>query len=88
VAQAQDFLGAILGRREVASNFWTGYQTMLVCDAVQQAAAQGRPVDIAALDAGVACGSTRCHGGEYHTGFWVHGAAARGEPGGHRRRAG
>ena len=41
----------------------------------------------AALDAGVACGSTRCHGGEYHTGFWVHGAAARGEPGGHRRQA-
>jgi predicted dehydrogenase len=51
VAQAQDFLGAILGGREVASNFWTGYQTMLVCDAVQQAASQRRPVDIAALDA-------------------------------------
>ena len=51
VAQAQDFLGAILGRREVASNFWTGYQTMLVCDAVQQAAAERHPVDIAALDA-------------------------------------
>ena len=51
MAQAQDFLGAILGRREVASNFWTGYQTMLVCDAVQQAAAERHPVDIAALDA-------------------------------------
>jgi predicted dehydrogenase len=51
VAQAQDFLVAILGRRQVASNFWTGYQTMLVCDAVQQAAAERRPVDIAALDA-------------------------------------
>jgi len=51
VAQAQDFLGAILGHREVASSFWTGYQTMLVCDAVQQAAAERRPVDIAALDA-------------------------------------
>jgi len=51
VAQAQDFLGAILGHREVASSFWTGYQTMLVGDAVQQAAAERRPVDIAALDA-------------------------------------
>lgn len=51
VAQAQDFLGAILGRGKVSNDFWTGYQTMLVCDAAQQAAAEGRPVDIAALDA-------------------------------------
>jgi predicted dehydrogenase len=51
VAQAQDFVGAILGRRKVVADFWTGYQTMLVCDAAQQAAAERRPVDIAALDA-------------------------------------
>jgi len=51
IAQAQDFLSAILDRRKAASDFWTGYQTMLACDAVQQAAAQGHPVDIAALDA-------------------------------------
>jgi predicted dehydrogenase len=51
VAQAQDFLGAILGRGKVSNDFWTGYQTMLVCDAAQQAAAEGRSVDIAALDA-------------------------------------
>jgi len=51
VAQAQDFLGAILDRRKVTNDFWAGYQTMLVCDAAQQAAADGRPVDIAALDA-------------------------------------
>lgn len=51
VAQAQDFLAAILGHHKVGSDFWAGYQTMLVCDAVQQAAAEGRPVDIAALDA-------------------------------------
>ena len=51
VAQAQEFLGAILGRGKVTNDFWTGYQTMLVCDAVQQAAAQGRSIDIAALDA-------------------------------------
>jgi predicted dehydrogenase len=51
VAQAQDFLAAILDHREVRNNFWAGYQTMLVCDAVQQAAAQGQPVDIGALDA-------------------------------------
>jgi len=51
VAQAQDFLSAILGRGKVRNDFWTGYQTMLVCDAVQQAAAEGRSVDIGALDA-------------------------------------
>ena len=51
VAQAQDFLGAILDHRKAASDFWTGYQTMLACDAVQLAAAEGSPVDIAALDA-------------------------------------
>ncbi len=50
VAQAQDFLSAIVGRGEVRNDFWTGYQTMLLCDAVQQAAAEGHPVDIAALD--------------------------------------
>ena len=51
IAQAQDFLGAILDHRKVTNDFWAGYQTMLVCDAVQQAAADGRPVDIVALDA-------------------------------------
>ena len=51
VAQAQDFLAAILGRGKVSNDFWTGYQTMLVCDAAQQAAAEGRSIDIAALDA-------------------------------------
>ena len=51
VAQAQDFLGAVLGRGKVSSDFWAGYRTMLVCDAVRQAAAQRHPVDVAALDA-------------------------------------
>lgn len=51
ITQAQDFLSAILDHRKVSTDFWTGYQTMLACDAVQQAAAAGRPVDIAALDA-------------------------------------
>jgi predicted dehydrogenase len=51
VAQAQDFLRAILGPGEVKNDFWTGYQTMLVCDAVQQAAAEGRAIDLAELDA-------------------------------------
>ena len=51
VAQAQDFLGAILDHRKVTSDFWAGYRTMLVCDAAQQAAAEGRAVDIATLDA-------------------------------------
>jgi len=51
IAQAQDFLSAILDRRKVGTDFWAGYQTMLACDAAQQAAADGRPVDIAALDA-------------------------------------
>lgn len=51
VAQAQDFVGAILGRGAVVNDFWRGYQTMLVCDAVQQAAADGSAVDVADLDA-------------------------------------
>lgn len=51
IAQAQDFLSAILNHRKVTTDFWAGYQTMLACDAAQQAAAEGRPVDIAALDA-------------------------------------
>lgn len=51
VAQAQDFLGAIVGHRKTGTDFWAGYQTMLACDAIQQAATEGRPVDIAALDA-------------------------------------
>ena len=50
-AQAQDFLAAILGRCKVAADFWAGYQTMLACDAAQQAAERGSPVDIDALDA-------------------------------------
>jgi predicted dehydrogenase len=51
VAQAQDFLRAILGLGKVRNDFWTGYQTMLVCDGVQQAAAEGHPIDVVALDA-------------------------------------
>lgn len=51
IAQAQDFLSAILDHRTLSTDFWAGHQTMLVCDAVQQAAAQGRPVDIEAPDA-------------------------------------
>jgi predicted dehydrogenase len=51
IAQAQDFLSAILGHRKVSTDFWAGYQTMLACDAAQQAVAQGRPVDIQTLDA-------------------------------------
>ena len=51
IAQAQDFLAAILDHRNLSTDFWAGDQTMLACDAVQQAAADGRPVDIAALDA-------------------------------------
>ena len=51
IAQAQDFLAAILHHRTLSTDFWAGYQTMLACDAAQQAAAGGRPVDIAALDA-------------------------------------
>ena len=50
VAQAQNFLAAILGRGKVSNDFWTGYQTMLVCDAVQQAAAESRAVDVRDLD--------------------------------------
>jgi predicted dehydrogenase len=51
IAQAQDFVSAIVGHRKAGADFWAGYQTMLVCDAAQQAAAEGRPVDIATLDA-------------------------------------
>jgi predicted dehydrogenase len=50
VAQSQDFLAAILGQGRVQNDFWAGYQTMLVCDAVQQAAEQGCSIDIATLD--------------------------------------
>lgn len=50
-AQAQDFLTAILHHRTLSTDFWAGYQTMLACDAAQQAATQGHPVDLAALDA-------------------------------------
>lgn len=46
VAQAQEFLGAIAGGPPVETDFWTGYRTMLVCDAAQQAAAEGRPIAI------------------------------------------
>jgi predicted dehydrogenase len=48
VAQAQDFLDAIGRGRGVETDFWSGYRTMLVCDAAQQAAAEGRPVAIGA----------------------------------------
>ena len=50
VAQAQDFLGAIAHGTPVENDFWTGYRTMLVCDAAQQAAAEGGPVPIAELE--------------------------------------
>lgn len=50
VAQAQEFLIAIANEKNVHTDFWTGYQTMLVCTAAQRAAADGEPVDIAALD--------------------------------------
>jgi predicted dehydrogenase len=46
VAQAQDFLGAIAGGPPVENDFWTGYRTMLVCDAAQQAAAEGRSIGV------------------------------------------
>ena len=46
VAQAQDFLDAIGSGRGVETDFWSGYRTMLVCDAAQQAATEGRPVAI------------------------------------------
>jgi predicted dehydrogenase len=46
VAQAQDFLGAIAGGPPVLCDFWTGHRTMLVCDAAQRAAAEGRSVEI------------------------------------------
>jgi predicted dehydrogenase len=51
IAQAQDFLAAIVDHRKVSTDFWAGYQTMLACDAAQQAAEQGQSVDIARLDA-------------------------------------
>jgi predicted dehydrogenase len=53
VTQAQEFLLAIAGQGEVATDFWTGYRTMLVCDAVQRAAESHRPVDLSRLDAEV-----------------------------------
>jgi hypothetical protein len=43
ITQDQDFLSAIRHRRTVSNDFWAGYQTMLVCDAAQQAAARRAP---------------------------------------------
>jgi predicted dehydrogenase len=53
VTEAQEFLLAVAGRGEVATDFWSGYRTMLVCDAVQRAATVHRPVAVADLDAEV-----------------------------------
>lgn len=50
IAQAQEFVSAIADGKNVQTDFWTGYRTMLVCSATQQAAAQGRSVDLATLD--------------------------------------
>ena len=50
VTQAQDFLDAIARGRGVETDFWSGYRTMLVCDAAQQAAAEGGPVPIRELE--------------------------------------
>lgn len=36
-------------RAGVATDFWTGHQTMLVCSAVQQGAETGEAADIAQL---------------------------------------
>jgi predicted dehydrogenase len=46
VAQAQDFLLAVLGRAPLASDFRNGHRVMLVCDAIQRAAAGGGSVDV------------------------------------------
>jgi hypothetical protein len=48
VAQAQDFLAAIAHGRGVKPDFCHAYRTMLVCDAAQQAAADGGPVAVGA----------------------------------------
>ncbi|MDA8374398.1 MAG: Gfo/Idh/MocA family oxidoreductase [Actinomycetota bacterium] len=50
VAQAQDFVGSIVSKRPITSDFWAGYQTMLACDAVQLAAAGHSSVDLSDLD--------------------------------------
>ncbi|MFG1667872.1 Gfo/Idh/MocA family protein [Streptomyces sp. Y7] len=50
VAQAQEFLGAIAGNGTARTDFFTGYRTMLVCSAAQQAADTASAVDLAALD--------------------------------------
>jgi predicted dehydrogenase len=58
VAQAQDFLGAIAEGRGVETDFWSGYRTMLVCDAAQRAAAHGGPVELHGLDRDPRAGAT------------------------------
>ena len=50
VTQAQDFLDAIARGRGVETDFWSGYRTMLVCDAAQRAAAEGGPIPIRELE--------------------------------------
>jgi predicted dehydrogenase len=57
VTQAQEFLLAVAGRGEVATDFWSGYRTMLVCDAAQRAAESHHPMEIAHVDAEVRAGS-------------------------------
>jgi predicted dehydrogenase len=51
VAQAQDFIGAIVKGGQVETDFWAGYRTMLVCEAAQRASDEHAAVDIASLDA-------------------------------------
>jgi predicted dehydrogenase len=51
VAQAQDFIGAIVKGGRVDTDFWAGYQTMLVCEAAQRASDEHAAVDISTLDA-------------------------------------
>ena len=50
IAEAQEFVGAIVNGTPVANDFWTGYRTMLVCDAAQRAAADCGPIEIGDLD--------------------------------------
>lgn len=62
VAQAQEFLGSIAGGGAVQTDFWTGYRTMLVCSAVQQAADTSSAVELAALDAELRAASSPAAG--------------------------
>ena len=41
----------------VSTDFWSGYRTMLVCDAAQRAAESHHPMEIAHVDAEVRAGA-------------------------------